>query len=148
MMNLELQELAPEQLAKSLLIAHGDESEWLDEFSEALERRRAGLALRRILSVWGLSQSEAARSFRVSRQAVSKWLHRGVPSERVEAVADLAAATDLLVRYLKRDRIPAVVRRPAAALAGHSLLDLLGADRSRELLIACRTMFEFEHAVG
>jgi hypothetical protein len=48
--------------------------------------------------------------------AVSKWLEQGVPAERVETVADLAAATDLLVRYLQRDRIPAVVRRPAPAL--------------------------------
>ena len=44
--------------------------------------------------------------------AVSKWLEQGGPAERVETVADLAAATDLLVRYLQRDRIPAVVRRP------------------------------------
>jgi len=147
-MNPALHEFAPEQLVESLLAVHEGESEWLDEFSEALERRRAGLALRRILSVWGLSQSDAARRFQVSRQAVSKWLQRGVSSDRVEAVADLAAATDLLVRHLKRDRISAVVRRSATALGGDSLLDLVGADRPHDVLAACRMMFDFERAVG
>ena len=54
----------------------------------------------------GLSQAEAARLFGVSRQALAKWVHHGIPSDRVRAVSDLAAATDLLVHYLKRDRIP------------------------------------------
>ena len=64
------------------------------------------------MDVWDLSQAAAARRFHVSRQAFAKWLRQGAPAERATAVADLAAATDLLVRHLKRDRIPAVVRRP------------------------------------
>jgi hypothetical protein len=78
----------------------------------------------------------------VTRQAVSKWLTRGVPAERAEEVADLAAATDLLVRHLKRDRVPAVVRRRSPALGGRSLLDLLAASHTREVLEACRAMFD------
>jgi hypothetical protein len=73
-------------------------------------------------------------------------LDRGIPSERVRAIGDLAAATDLLVRHLKRDRIPAVVRRPAAALGGQSLVDLLADFRAREVLDACRSMFDFDRA--
>jgi hypothetical protein len=64
----------------------------------------------------------------------------------VEAVSDLAAATDLLVRYLKRDRIPAVVRRRSALLDGRSLLELAAAGRTRDLLRACRDMFRFGDA--
>jgi len=60
----------------------------LDEFAEHLDRHRAEQSLARTLAVWGLSQSEAARLFDVSRQAVSKWLDSGVPAERGEAVAD------------------------------------------------------------
>ncbi|MEO6821807.1 MAG: hypothetical protein ABI468_04950, partial [Candidatus Nanopelagicales bacterium] len=48
----------------------------------------------------------------------------GVPADRSVAMADLAAATDVLERYVRRDRIPAVVRRPADMLGGVSLLDL------------------------
>ena len=134
------------EVAKEILDAHPEESDWLDEFAEALDRRRAGRALERILQAWALNQSEAARLFGVSRQALGKWLVRGVPSERVQAIADLSAATDLLVRYLKRDRIGAVVRRPAAALDGQSLLDLVAASRTRDVLEACRSMFDFESA--
>lgn len=100
-------------------------------------------SLRRFLGVWGLSASEASRLFGVSRQALSKWLTQGVPTDRTEMVADLAAATDTLVRYLKLDRIPATVRRKAARLGGRSLLDLVAAGDSRGTLEACRVMFDF-----
>ena len=142
----ELATLDPLEVAEKILEAHPGESDWLDEFAEALDRRRAGRSLRRILQVWGLSQSEAARLFGVTRQAISKWVDRGIPSERIQAIGDLAGATDLLVRHLKRDRIPAVVRRPAAALNGQSLVNLLATFRAREVLDACRSMFDFERA--
>ena len=142
----ELARLDPLEVAEKILEAHREETDWLDEFSDALDRRRAGRSLERILQVWGLNQSEAASLFGVTRQAVSKWLARGVPSERVQAIADLAAATDLLVRHVKRERIPAVVRRSAAALDGQSLVELLAASRTRDVLEACRSMFDFERA--
>jgi predicted transcriptional regulator len=140
----ELATLDPREVAEKILEAHPGESEWLDEFAEALDRRRAGRSLARILQVWGLNQSETAQLFGVTRQAISKWLDHGIPSDRVEAIGDLAAATDLLVRHLKRDRIPAVVRRPAVALKGQSLVDLVAASRVRQVLEACRSMFDFE----
>ena len=65
-------------------------------------------------------------------------------AERMEALSDLAAATDLLVRYLKPDRIPAVVRTPMAALEGVTLVDLLEQGDTKSVLAACRRMFEFE----
>lgn len=137
--------LDPKRAAEALFAAHKDERAWLDSFAEFLDRKRAGHALARTLEVWGLSQADSARLFGVSRQAVGKWLEQGVPVDRAEAIADLAAATDLLIRHLKRDRIPAVVRRPIAALGGVSLLDLLAQGKTRELLAACRDMFAFEN---
>lgn len=125
-------------------IVESRERDWLDAFADALDRARAGDELRRVLAVWGLNQSEAAALFGVTRQAVSKWVRAGVPTDRAEVVADLAAATDLLVRYLRRDRIPAVVRRPAPALGGRSLVELVAAGDAREVLEACRAMFGFE----
>ena len=133
----------PRRAAERLVSTHGASSAWLDAFSDALDRQRAGQQLARVLAVWGISQAEAGRLFGVTRQAVSKWLRTGVPSDRVTPLADLAAATDLLVRHLKRDRIPAVVRRPAPALNGASLLDLVGADQTAKALQACRDMFDF-----
>ncbi len=82
----------------------------------------------------------------MSRQAVGKWLRQGAPSDRAGAVADLSAATDLLVRHLERDRIPAVVRRPIPALGGESLVALWGRGETRTVLAACRDMFRFDRA--
>lgn len=139
-------ELDPREAAARVAAAGRDEREWLDEFAENLDRYRAAQSLARTLSVWGLNQSQAAELFGVTRQAISKWLDRGAPSERAQAIADLAAASDLLVHYLKRDRIPAVVRRPAADLSNRSLLELLETGDTAAVLDACRQMFRFELA--
>ncbi len=112
--------------------------------SSSLDRPRAGGSLARTLEVWDLSQAEAARLFGVSRQAVGKWLRQGVPPERAGAVSDLAAATDVLAHYLKRDRIPAVVRRPIQSLGGASLVSLLAHGDTQAVVAVCRNMFRFE----
>ena len=135
----------PEEAAEQIFRAHRHETAWLDAFTESLDHRRAGESLARTLEVWGTSQAEAARLLGVSRQAVGKWLQRGAPPTRAGALADLAAATELLVRYLKRDRIPAVVRRPMPALGDLSLMDLLAEGDTRSLLSACRGMFRFDN---
>jgi hypothetical protein len=137
-------ELSPGEAAR-LLVREADE-DWLSELQRTLDRERAQLDLDRILAVWRLSQAEAAGLFHVSRQAIGKWRSQGLPAGRIEAVSDLAAATDLLLRHLKRDRIPAVVRRRATRLGGMSLLDLVAAGRTRDMLDACRQMFRFGDA--
>ena len=134
----------PEEAAEQVFAAHRHEGAWLDAFAQSLDRRRAGESLERTLRVWGVSQAEAARLLGVSRQAVGKWLARGAPSARADALADLAAATELLTRYLKRDRIPAVVRRPIPALGGVSLMGLLARGDTHSMLRACRDMFRFD----
>ncbi len=140
-------EREPDQVAVELVEAARDRPAWLAEFTRALGRdaaTRSSIAeLRRVLSVWDMSQTEAARVFSVSRQAVSKWLSSGVPREHHRALADLAAATDLLEHYLKRERIPAVARRPASNLGSHSLLDVATAGDTESLLRATRAMFDF-----
>ena len=83
----------------------------------------------------------------VTQQAIAKWIDgAGVPAERAPQIAELAAATDLLEHYLKASRIPAVVRRPAPALGGGSLLELVAAGATDELLAATRDMFTFTDA--
>lgn len=141
-----IRRLDPEVAAEQIFAAHKHEGAWLDTFTECLDRRRARESFTRTIGVWNLSQAETARFFGVSRQAVSKWLRQGVPPERMEAVSDLAAATDLLVLHLKRDRIPAVVRRPIRVLDGVTLMDLLAQGDTRTLLATCRDMFRFERA--
>jgi len=142
----KLTELDPVETARALLQEADDA--WLSEFTRSLRRHSARDDLGRVLDVWGLSQSAAAEMLGVSRQAISKWLRRGVPEERLQAVADLSAATDLLMRYLKDGRIPAVVRRPSPGLGRKSLLELAAAGRTRDVLTACREMFGFGEALA
>ena len=143
---MALGRLRPEEAAEQIFRTYQDEGAWLDAFTESLDRQRAGRSFARTLAVWALSQAEVARLFGVSRQAVGKWLRHGVPPERAGAISDLAAATDLLVRHLKSDRIPAVVRRPIPSLDGVSLMDLLARGDTPALLAVCRDMFRFERA--
>lgn len=135
--------MTPAKAAAALVAEHAADPEWLDAFADSLDRRRARRDLERMLAVWGLSQAEAGRMFGVSRQAVAKWLADGIPADRAVAIADLSAATDLLVRYLSRDRIPAVVRRPIPAEGGSSLLDLLAQGSHGDIVRVCRAMFDF-----
>ena len=58
--------------------------------------------------------------------------------------SNLATATDLLVHYLKQDRIAGVVRRPVPAIGGATLLDLLLKGNSEKILEVCQDMFRFD----
>ena len=124
--------LKPEEAADRTFAAHEQDSAWLDAFTARLDRLRGAASFRRTIEVWGLSQ------------AAGKWLRRGAPPERAVAIADLSATTDLLVRHLKRDRIPAVVRRPIPALGGESVVALSARGETRTVLAACRDMFRFD----
>ncbi|MFN2607743.1 MAG: hypothetical protein ABR511_07580 [Acidimicrobiales bacterium] len=120
----------------------GVTSEWLDRFLTELDHLAERSHLGRVLDTWGVSKAEAGRLFGVSRQAVDKWLQRGVPAERRVAVADLEVVTDLLLRFVKRERVPAVVRRPADRLGGANMLDLVAQGRTADLVAYTREMFD------
>lgn len=135
----------PVEAAAALVASHEDDPGWLDRFVLALVSER-GRGLAYVLQAWDLSPAQAAKIFGVSRQALNKWLVQGVPSARAAAVADLEAATDLLVRYLKPGRIPAVVRRKAARFGDRSLIEIAIEGGTHEVLSACRAMFDFAQA--
>jgi hypothetical protein len=75
-----------------------------------------------------LSLTELGTLFGVTRQAVSLWLERGVPSERLADVASVLTVVRVLVRKLKAGRVAMVARRPAPALGGATLLEALAKD--------------------
>jgi hypothetical protein len=119
-----LRRLDPAAAADRIVGATRADDAWTLAFLEALEQRVRTAPLERLMSAWDLSAAATGRIFGVSRQAVAKWRGSGVPDDRAVALADLAAATDVLERYVRRERISAVVRRPAPALGGRSLLEL------------------------
>jgi hypothetical protein len=137
---LDLRNLTPDAAAD--LVSTEVDAVWARHFVDELDRRVRSEPLQRIVELWGLSNAAAARMFGVSRQAFGKWLAAGPPATRATAVADLAAATDLLDRYVKRERIAAVVRREAPALDGRSLLDLAEGGDTEAVLARTREMFD------
>ncbi|MGI9023564.1 MAG: hypothetical protein ACR2HV_10120 [Acidimicrobiales bacterium] len=139
---------AAAQAVAGALTVNGVSPAWMNRFLTELDHIAERGQLARVLDVWSLSKAEAGRMFGVSRQAVDKWLSRGVPEERRPPVAHLEATTDLLVRYLKRDRVPSVVRRPAERLGGLSMLDLARAGRTPELLVYTREMFDLRRVTA
>ena len=136
-----LADLGPREAAAHLADQHDEV--WLAALAQELDQRLSGRQLDRALRVWGLSRTELGELFGVSRQAVSKWIRDGVPTDRAAQVADVDAITDLLERYLKRDRIPAVVRRRAPGLGDRSLVELVADGHSSEALALTRRMFTF-----
>lgn len=141
----QLFEMAPAEAAA--IVVHDARSDaWLEAFVELLDAHQTHPKLEAALLFWGLKGDEAASLFGISRQALAKWQNSGVPSDHMTAVNDFLAATDLLKHYLKRDRIPGVVRRRASNLGDRSLLDLAKARDMRGVLEACRAMFDFSRA--
>lgn len=110
------------------------------------ELARVRSPLDRAASVLGVSRTELAHLFGVRRQAVEQWAARGVPAERQEKLATLDAIVDLLTAKLKADRIPAVVRRPAAAYNGRSVLEAIAAGDEALVLSELRSAFDWATA--
>jgi hypothetical protein len=99
--------------------------------------------LERLMGVFALSKTELAGLFGVKRQAVDGWLKSRVPAERQEKLATLLSLADLLQRKLKAGRVPGVARRRADAYGGKTMLELIAADRHRELLELVRDSFDW-----
>lgn len=131
----------PEKVAEQL-IAEAPDAAWLRAVVDGLDRQVRTVPLDRLQRLWGLSASETARMFGVSRQAFSKWHKHGIPSDRANGLSDLSAATDILDHYVKRERIPAVVRRRASKLNGRSLYDLACAGSHTEVRAMVAEMFD------
>ncbi|MGH3650761.1 MAG: hypothetical protein ACRDU9_08640 [Acidimicrobiia bacterium] len=116
--------------------------DWLRELVDALDREVRTAPLHRLTSLWDLSNAAAARIFGVSRQAFSKWLTSGPPADRADDVAAVDNITSLLDRYVKRERVAAVVRRVAPAYGDRSILEVVEAGGYREAADLVRETFD------
>jgi DNA-binding transcriptional regulator YiaG len=104
-------------------------------------RRLVDLAIRsmqpplvRMKGIFGLTNSEVADLFGVSRQAVDQWEASGdVPPGRREKLANLLSVGELLARKLSPGRLPLVARRRADIYGGITMLDMVTIDRDTEL---------------
>lgn len=113
----------PNEMARELV--DSADVDWLRRLVDALDRELRTEPLERLAALWDLSNAAAARIFGVSRQAYAKWLDKGPPADRADDVAAVDNITALLDRYVKRERIPAVVRRPSPKLGDESIIERL-----------------------
>lgn len=132
--------VAPDEMARELV--GSAEAGWLRQLVDALDREVRREPLNRLTTLWDLSNAGAARVFGVSRQAFSKWLAKGPPADRADDVAAVDDITGLLDRYVKRERIPAVVRRASQRFDGLSIIERLEAGDYRSTADLVREMFD------
>lgn len=140
MSNLAFKDASPKEVAEQLAEAH--DAAWIRSMVSLLDQRLQKSPLERIITLWSLTGTEAGQLFGVSRQAIGQWLEAGPPIDRAAGIAALADATDLLARRLKRERIPVVVRRPAASTGNRSLMDLAADGQYEQVLAAVQSMFD------
>ncbi len=133
---------ALDDLAADVMARTGGDPDLLRQLLDRLDRSLAADPLRRTIRLWDVSATQLGRMFGVSRQAESKWLSQGPPADRREQITALGEATDLLDRWVKRERIPAVVRRPVESLGGRSRLDVALAGEIDVLLAELRETFD------
>lgn len=82
-------------------------------------------ALDDIRRTFGLSETELAALFGVTRPSIAKWRLRGVPVERV---ADVDRVRELAAYFTRRFitvRIPQIVRTPGKGLGGKTVLTVI-----------------------
>ncbi len=136
--------LPPDQAAER--VARDADATWarafLKQLESKLETEPGERDLERFMQTWDVPAAGVARIFGVTRQAVAKWRRHGVPADRASAVADLGAATDVLLRYVRPERIPAVVRRPADLLGGRSLVELVEAGDTESVRLNVAAMVD------
>jgi transcriptional regulator with XRE-family HTH domain len=133
----DIEELAADVLART----EGDIAT-LRQLVDRLDHELSADPLERTARLWDVSNAQLARMFGVSRQAVSKWLRDGPPAARQPQVALLGQVTELLDRWIKRERIAAVVRRPVETLGGRSRLEVALAGEFEQLRDELRDTFD------
>lgn len=113
-----------ESVTNDVVLRTGGDTALLRQIVDRLDHQLNASPLQRTVRLWDISATQLGEMFGISRQAASKWLSDGAPAGRRDQVALLGQATDLLDQWIKREQIPAVVRRPVEQLDGRSRLDV------------------------
>jgi DNA-binding transcriptional regulator YdaS (Cro superfamily) len=114
---------------------------FVKQVAEGNREREQASPLRRAMDTFDLTSSDVASLMGVKRQAVDKWLLAGPPPERAPKIAAIAEIGDILCHRLREGLPVAVVRRPAEAYGGRTMLDVIAADEHDWLLRSVKDSF-------
>ncbi len=116
---------------------------FVKQVAESIHEREQASPLRRAMDTFDLTSSDMADLMGVKRQAVDKWLLAGPPPDRTPKIAVVAEIGDILQHRLREGLPVAVVRRPAEAYGGRTMLEVIAADEHEWLLRSVRDSFDF-----
>ncbi len=117
---------------------------WFIESIIDLEfEQRCGSPLRRAMKTLELSSTEMAGLMGVTRQAVDKWLQGTPPIERMSKIGAITEISDILRHRLRDGMPPIVVRRPADAYGGRSMLEVIADDDHEWLRRSVKDSFDY-----
>jgi DNA-binding transcriptional regulator YiaG len=106
----------------------------------------ARLIIRELLEKLGLSYDDLGRVLRVSGETVRRW-ERGLSSVPRQRLAELEVADNALrriLRILRPETLPSVIRRPAALFDGAPALDWIRMGRIGEVADRYETNFAYQ----
>jgi hypothetical protein len=131
-----------ESTTQEVLLRAGGDPDVLRRIVDRLDHELNASPLQRTVRLWDISATQLGLMFGISRQAASKWLLDGAPASRRDQVTVLGQATDLLDQWVKRERIPAVVRRSVEVLGGRTRLEVALAGEFDLLVTELRDTFD------
>lgn len=131
---------APDRIRTALvLIGHAV----LDRVVASSEEPASTDPLARVTKLFGLDRTELARLFGISRQALDHWRRQGVPPDRQAKLTTILSIGELLDKNLRPGVVPGVVRTPAPAYDGRTMLQRIEADDHAALLESVRASFDW-----
>jgi len=114
---------------------------YVDRVGRADERRTS---IHAVADIFDLNDTELARLFGVSRQAVRSWMNAGkVPGSRQAKAQTIFRIAQSLLRNLKPESVPGVVRRPTQWFGNESILAMIAKDRHQAVLDRLAVAFDW-----
>jgi Helix-turn-helix. len=115
-------------------------------FREHTVEPKTRVAIRELLERLGLSHEQLGQALQVSGETVRRW-ERGVtsvPSVKVALIASAGAALRRILRIVRPESLPSVVRRPARLFDGASALDWIRTGRIGEVANRYEATFAYQ----
>jgi len=100
-------------------------AEAMNETFSRIYSKHGVRTLGRVRKAFALTRTDVARLFNVTPEAVVKWERNGVPVRRLAELDRCFQLAEMMQRRLRPDRLPTLVRTPAADFNNRTVLDVI-----------------------